>query len=125
MYGRAESDSPWLKVSTPGVSGQVQAQVGFEIDTRLMDEDRIYLGTLKVIANAGQSFTVRVKADVQGNRKGWFSGRPRRRGRTAARPAMSRPPRRRCPAGGRGGPPPPPRPMGGSVPPPLQAGRRD
>jgi hypothetical protein len=75
VYGRAESDSPWLKVTTPGVSGQVQAQVGFDIDTTLMDEDRTYVGTLKVIANAGQAFTVRVQVDVQGNRRTWFGSR--------------------------------------------------
>jgi hypothetical protein len=75
VYGRAESDSPWLKVTTPGVSGQAQAQIGFEIDTTLMDEDRTYIGHLKVIGNAGQSFTVPVHVEVQGNRKGWFGSR--------------------------------------------------
>jgi hypothetical protein len=75
VYGRAESDAPWLKVTTPGVSGQVQAQIDFAIDTTLMDEDRTYIGHLKVIANAGQSFIVRIHAEVQGNRKGWFGSR--------------------------------------------------
>jgi hypothetical protein len=73
VYGRADSDAPWLKVTTPAVSGQGQAHVHFQIDSTLMDEDRAYLGTLKVIANAGQHFEVRVQVDVQGNRKGWFS----------------------------------------------------
>ncbi len=75
VYGRAESDSPWLKVASKGVSGQVQAQIDFHIDTTLMDEDRAYVGQLKVIANAGQSFTVRVLAEVQGNRRNWLGVR--------------------------------------------------
>ncbi len=89
VYGRAESDSPWLKVTTPGVSGQVQAQINFEIDTTLMDEDRAYVGQLKVIANAGQSFTVRIHVDVQGNRRSWFG--PRSKGPVAVAEPESAP----------------------------------
>jgi hypothetical protein len=53
-----------------------------------MDEDRTYQGTLKVIANAGQHFSVRIIVDVQGNRKGWFGGRSK----PAAAPAPERAP---------------------------------
>jgi hypothetical protein len=41
-----------------------------------MSEDRLWEGTLKVVANAGQTFHVRVLVDVQGNRRGWFRSRP-------------------------------------------------
>jgi hypothetical protein len=75
VYGRAESDAAWLKVTTPGVSGQVQAAIDFTIDSGLMGEDRLWEGTLKVVANAGQTFHVRVLVDVTGNKKGWFRGK--------------------------------------------------
>jgi hypothetical protein len=69
VYGRVESDSPWLVVKTPSVAGDFQATVEFEVESSLMGEDRLYQGTLRVIANAGQAFTIRVQVDVQGNRK--------------------------------------------------------
>jgi hypothetical protein len=75
VYGRVESDAPWLKVKTPNVAGDFQVQVGFEVDSSLTDEDRLYQGTLKIIANAGQAFTVRVQVDVHGNKKPWFAGK--------------------------------------------------
>ncbi len=75
VYARAESDSPWLVVKAPGVSGQVQAAIDFAVETGRMPEDKVYTGVLKVVANAGQSFTVRVHVEVQGNKKGWFGGR--------------------------------------------------
>jgi hypothetical protein len=75
VYARVESDAPWLRVKTPSVAGDFQAQVAFDVDSGLMDEDRVYQGNLKIIANAGQAFTVRIQADVQGNRKGWSRSR--------------------------------------------------
>ncbi len=73
VYGRVESDSPWLKVQTPSVAGDFQAQVGFEIDSSLLDGDQVYQGNLKIVANAGQAFNVRVQVEVQGGKKGsWF-----------------------------------------------------
>lgn len=75
VYGRAESDAAWLVVRTPSVSGKVQAEVGFAIDSAQMPEDKTYHGSLKVVANAGQTFPVRVKVEVKGNKRGWFGGR--------------------------------------------------
>ena len=76
VYGRAESDSPWLKGTSLLVSGQMHAAIGFTVDPALMPEDRTYQGNLRVIANAGQTFNVRVLVEVSGNRRGVFSGHP-------------------------------------------------
>ena len=73
VYGRAESDSPWLKATSSLVSGQQQAAIGFTIDPAQTPDDRTYQGTLRVIANAGQSFNVRVIVEVTGNRRGGVS----------------------------------------------------
>jgi hypothetical protein len=74
VYGRAESDSPWLKATSSLVSGQMQAAIGFTVDPAQMPEDRTYQGNLRVVANAGQTFNVRVVVEVTGNRRGGFSG---------------------------------------------------
>jgi hypothetical protein len=42
-----------------------------------MDEDRVYVGRLKIVANAGQSFAVRVTVEVSGNGRGSLNKRPR------------------------------------------------
>lgn len=73
VYARAESDSPWLRLAAPGVSGQGQAAIEFTIDSRAMDESRSHVGTLKVVANAGQTFPVRIQVELK--RRGWFSPR--------------------------------------------------
>jgi hypothetical protein len=65
VYAQVETDVPWLRVTTPVVSGPQQVQIGFEIDTTLVDAGRAHLGTLKVTANAGQVLAVRVHADVR------------------------------------------------------------
>jgi hypothetical protein len=69
VYGRAESNSPWLKVKTPSLAGDFQVLIEFELDSSLMPEDRLYQGTLEVIGNCGQTFTVCVFAEVNGNAK--------------------------------------------------------
>lgn len=69
VYGRCESDSPWLRVKTPSVAGDFQVAMEFEVDSSQMSEDRPYTGTLKVIGNAGQAFAVKVHVDVKGNPK--------------------------------------------------------
>ena len=74
VYGRAESDSPWLKATSTLVSGQMEAAIGFTIDPAQTPDDRLYQGNLRVIANAGQSFNVRVIVEVTGNRRGASPG---------------------------------------------------
>jgi hypothetical protein len=83
VYGRVESDSPWLRVQTPSVAGDFQAVVAFEVDSSQLDGDRLYQGNLKIIANAGQAFTIRVQVETQG-KKGWF-----RSSRSAPTPSRS------------------------------------
>jgi hypothetical protein len=64
VYAQADSDVPWLRVTTPSVSGPQQALVGFEIDSTLMDEGRLHEGYIHLVANAGQRLEVRVVVDV-------------------------------------------------------------
>src|SRR5260370_4470844 len=61
----ADTDVPWLKVTTPAVSGPQQAPIVFEVDSSLLDENKIHEGTVQVVANAGQRFAVRVRVDVR------------------------------------------------------------
>jgi hypothetical protein len=66
VYANVESDSPWLRVLTPQVSGPQQAQIGYEIDTRQAPAGQAALGTLTVHANGGQKLTLQVRAHVVG-----------------------------------------------------------
>jgi hypothetical protein len=68
VYAQIESDAPWLKVVTPTISGPQQAPFAFEVDSSLMEVNRVYLGQVQVIANAGQVLTVNVRVDVQKRR---------------------------------------------------------
>jgi hypothetical protein len=65
VYASADSDVPWLRVTTPTVSGPQQAVVGYEVDSSLMDEGRLHEGRLSVLANAGQRLELRVIVDVR------------------------------------------------------------
>jgi hypothetical protein len=65
VYAQVESDAAWLKVLTPTVSGPQQAPIGFEVDSRLAEVGRVQEGTLTVVANAGQSLTVRVRVTAR------------------------------------------------------------
>ena len=40
-------------------------QLGFEVDSSLMDEGKVHEGILKVTANGGQQLAVRVQVDVR------------------------------------------------------------
>lgn len=64
VYASVESDVPWLRVLTPGVSGPRQAVVSFEIDSGQLGAHGE--GRLRIVANAGQTLTVRVRARVHG-----------------------------------------------------------
>jgi len=63
VYAQADSDKPWLRVTTPSVSGPQQAQVAFEIDSTLLDAGGLHLGMISLTANAGQKLTVRVQVN--------------------------------------------------------------
>ncbi len=65
VYAQAEADVPWLKVTTPAVSGPQQAHIAFEIDTTALEANRVHQGTLQLVANAGQRLAVRVQVDVR------------------------------------------------------------
>ncbi len=70
VYANIESDSPWLKVLTPQVSGPQQATIGFEVDSRALaaaqTSGRSPQGQVKIVANAGQSLAVRVVVELRG-----------------------------------------------------------
>src|SRR5205823_10517133 len=65
VYAQVDSDVPWLRVLTPNVAGAQNAAIGFEIDSSLLDADRLHDGLLKVVANGGQTLAVRVRVDVR------------------------------------------------------------
>jgi hypothetical protein len=65
VYAQADSDRPWLRVTTPSAGGPQQAQFGFEVDSSLMEADKVHEGTVQLIANAGQKLSVRVVVDVR------------------------------------------------------------
>lgn len=64
VYAEVDSDVPWLRVTTPAVSGPQQAPIGFEAVPQLAANGYPLIGTLRIRANAGQKFAVRVKLDV-------------------------------------------------------------
>lgn len=66
VYANVESDSPWLKVLTPTVSGPQQATIGFAVDSRQIRGTKPVEGKLRIVANAGQTLTVPVRVTVQG-----------------------------------------------------------
>ena len=63
VYAQADSDKPWLRVTTPSVSGPQQTQIAFEIDSTLLDAGGPHLGTVHILANAGQKLAVRVQVN--------------------------------------------------------------
>jgi hypothetical protein len=65
VYAQADSQEPWLRVTTPSVSGPQQAVVAYEVDSKLMKAGRQSEGTLGIVANAGQKLALRVKVDVR------------------------------------------------------------
>jgi hypothetical protein len=65
IYAYTDSDVLWLRVTTPQACGPRQTLVGFEIDSSLLEPDRVHEGTLTVVANAGQRLAVRVRVEVR------------------------------------------------------------
>ncbi len=85
VYAQIDSDSPWLKPVAPTATGQQQALIPFEVDASLMNDDALFVGNLRIVANANQTFSVRVSVDVKGNP-------PSNRARPAPIPAPARAP---------------------------------
>jgi hypothetical protein len=65
VYAQADSDVPWLKILTPAVSGPQQAQIGFQINSALLQPDATHQATVALTANAGQRHAVRVVVEVR------------------------------------------------------------
>jgi hypothetical protein len=65
VYAQADSNKPWLRVTTPTAGGPQQALFAFEVDSTLMEENQVHEGTVQLIANAGQKLSVRVVVDVR------------------------------------------------------------
>ena len=73
VYAQADSDKPWLRVTTPTAGGPQQARFVFEIDSSLMEENQVHQGTVQLIANAGQKLSVRVVVEVRRPQASWSS----------------------------------------------------
>jgi hypothetical protein len=63
VYANVDSDAPWLRVTTPNVSGPQQTTISYEVDTSLLDPGT-HEGHVKLTANAGQRLELRVIVDV-------------------------------------------------------------
>jgi hypothetical protein len=67
VYGNVSSDADWLKILTPAIAGPQQAAIAFEVDPRQLPAARAE-ATLKVVANANQTLTTRVRVRAEGAR---------------------------------------------------------
>jgi hypothetical protein len=65
VYAQLDTDVPWLKILTPSISGPRQAPFAFEVDSGLLEPNRVYVGQIHITANAGQNLVVNVRVDVQ------------------------------------------------------------
>jgi hypothetical protein len=65
VYARADSNVPWLRVTTPQISGPRRAVLALEVDTSLLEADRCHEGVIQVVANAGQRLRLRVRVEVR------------------------------------------------------------
>src|SRR5437660_50894 len=61
VYGRAESDASWLRITASNVSGPQQASVTFEVDTHDLAPARSHEANIRIVANAGQVLTTKVR----------------------------------------------------------------
>ncbi len=64
IYAEVTTTTPWLKVSTPRVSGPQQVTIGIEVETRGWTGERKQTGEVKAVANGGQVLRVAVHAEV-------------------------------------------------------------
>ena len=65
VYANVDSDAPWLRILTPGISGPQQAVIQYEVDSSQMEGSGLQEGVVKVVANAGQKLNLRVRVDAR------------------------------------------------------------
>ncbi len=65
VFGQVECDAPWLRVTTPSVSGPQQTRIAFEVDAAKLAADQVHQASLVIRANGSQKLLVRVKAEVK------------------------------------------------------------
>jgi hypothetical protein len=66
IYAWITSNVDWVKVVTPYVSGPQQVAFEYEIDSSLLEPERVHEAALRIEANAGQKLTLRLRVHVQG-----------------------------------------------------------
>ncbi|MBL8795210.1 MAG: hypothetical protein JNM56_14995, partial [Planctomycetia bacterium] len=64
LHAAAESNMPWLRVTTPHVGGPQRVQLNYEIDPGGLPVGR-HEAQLRITANAGQPLALRVRLDVR------------------------------------------------------------
>jgi hypothetical protein len=64
VYANIDSDAPWLRVTTPAVSGPQQAAIRYEVDSDQLPGIGTHQANLRIVANAGQKLTARILVDV-------------------------------------------------------------
>ena len=72
VFGQVECDAPWLRVTTPSVSGPQQTRIGFEVDAAKLAADQVHQASLVIRANGSQKLLVRVKAEVKRQQESAF-----------------------------------------------------
>jgi hypothetical protein len=65
VYGRVESETPWLRIMSSNVSGPQQAVVAFEADAHGLPPGQVHEGRIRIVANAGQTLIARVFLEVK------------------------------------------------------------
>ena len=65
IYVFAQSDAMWLKPAASVFAGPQAALVRFDIDSGLLEAGKIHEGSLRLTANGGQPFEVKVRAEVR------------------------------------------------------------
>ncbi len=65
VYAKVGSDAPWLRPTTPQISGPQQALFTFEVNCRSLDPNRSHEGNLKIMANAGQTLLLPVRVQLR------------------------------------------------------------
>jgi len=64
VYAQVDCDAPWLRITTPSVSGPQQATVAFEVDSGGLALGQTHQAVVQVRANGNQRLTLRVKVEV-------------------------------------------------------------
>jgi hypothetical protein len=74
VYAQVGCDAPWVRVTTPSVSGPQQARIAFEVDSGHPDlaqarakpgRVEIHQATLALRANGNQKLSVRIKVEIK------------------------------------------------------------